>query len=112
VSAGAATAFDRATTARPDGQGALTVTLDPAWDAPAGRNGGDLAAMPAELADPARPPRSRTLHVLRRGGPGRQLALARPARGGGGGAAPGGRAGTGGGAAPGGGAAAGGAPSP
>ncbi len=75
MSAPAATAFDRATAARPAGEGAATVTLDPAWDAPAGPNGGYLAAlvlaaMEAELGPAARPPRSLTLHFLRPGTPG------------------------------------------
>jgi acyl-CoA thioesterase len=75
VSAAAATAFDRAATTAPLGDGAHAVTLDPAWDAPAGPNGGYLAAlvlaaMQAELAGAARPPRSLTLHFLRPGAPG------------------------------------------
>ncbi len=77
MSAAAGTAFDRATTARPHGDGTATVTLDPAWDAPAGPNGGYLAAlvlaaMEAELGPAAaeRPARSLTLHFLRPGAPG------------------------------------------
>ncbi len=76
MSAAAGTAFDRATAAQPQGDGAWTVTLDPSWDAPAGPNGGYLgalvlAAMHGELADAARPPRSLALHFLRPGAPGR-----------------------------------------
>ena len=75
MTAVAASAFDRATAARPTGDGAFTVTFDPAWDAPAGPNGGYVAAlvlraMQGALRDPARTPRSLTLHYLRAGGPG------------------------------------------
>ncbi len=75
MSAAAATAFDRATTVLPGDDGTSAVTLDPAWDAPAGPNGGYLAALvlAAMQADPAvagRAPRSLTLHFLRPGAPG------------------------------------------
>ena len=75
MTAPAATAFDRATAAHPTGDGAFTVTFDPAWDAPAGPNGGYVAAlvlraMQGAVRDPARTPRSLTLHYLRAGGPG------------------------------------------
>jgi acyl-CoA thioesterase len=63
-------AFDRATAVAPLGDGAWRATCDTAWSTPAGPNGGYLAAivlraMAAELADPAREPRSLTCHYLR-----------------------------------------------
>jgi acyl-CoA thioesterase len=66
----AGTAFDRATAVAPLGDGAWAAVCDTAWSAPRGPNGGYLAAivlraMTAELADPAREPRSLTLHYLR-----------------------------------------------
>lgn len=65
-----ATAFDRATAVEAAGDGAWAGTVDATWSAPAGPNGGYVAAivlraMEAELADPARPVRSLTLHYLR-----------------------------------------------
>ncbi|HEU4979040.1 MAG TPA: thioesterase family protein [Solirubrobacteraceae bacterium] len=67
---GQATAFDRATVVEAAGEGAWTGTVDSTWSAPAGPNGGYVAAivlraMEGELADPARPARSLTLHYLR-----------------------------------------------
>lgn len=70
-----ATAFDRATAVEPAGEGAWTGAIDLSWSAPAGPNGGYVAAivlraMEAELADPLRPVRSLTLHYLRPPGEG------------------------------------------
>jgi acyl-CoA thioesterase len=63
-------AFDRATAVRPAGSGRWLATCDDSWSTPRGPNGGYLAAivlraMVAEVADPAREPRSLTLHYLR-----------------------------------------------
>jgi acyl-CoA thioesterase len=72
----AATAFDAATAIHGgDGPGAWRATIDPAWSAGRGPNGGYLAAivlgaMVAELADPQREPRSLTCHYLRPPRPG------------------------------------------
>jgi acyl-CoA thioesterase len=65
-----ATAFDRATAVQADGDGTWAATVDESWSAPAGPNGGYVAAialraMEAELGDPSRPARSLTLHYLR-----------------------------------------------
>ena len=62
-------AFADATAVRPLGEGRWAAEVDPGFDAPAGPNGGYLAAivlraMAGEVADPARPPRSLTLHYL------------------------------------------------
>lgn len=63
--------FTRDTAVTPVGDGAYAGTCSPAWGVPAGGpNGGYLAAMVlramlAEVADPARPARSLTLHYLR-----------------------------------------------
>lgn len=71
------TLFDRAIAAAPihgaPGQYAVEFSAD--WSAPAGPNGGYLAAMvlnamQAALDEPARPPRSMTLHYLRPPQPG------------------------------------------
>ena len=64
------TEFDRATAVTALGDGAHRADSSPDWSAPRGPNGGYLAAivlraMQAELADPARPARSLTLHYLR-----------------------------------------------
>ena len=64
------TAFDAATAVAPAGPGRWTARVDPGWFAPAGPNGGYLAsivlrAMLAASGDPARHPRSLTLHYLR-----------------------------------------------
>ena len=64
------TAFDAATAVAPAGPGRWTATVDAGWFAPAGPNGGYLAsivlrAMLAAVGDPARAPRSLTLHYLR-----------------------------------------------
>ncbi len=66
----AATEFDRGTAVTPLGDGAWAATADPAWRVLRGPNGGYLAAivlraMIAELADPARDPRSLSCHYLR-----------------------------------------------
>jgi acyl-CoA thioesterase len=63
-------AFDRATAVQPAGSGRWLATCDASWSTPRGPNGGYLAAivlraMMAEVADPAREPRSLTLHYLR-----------------------------------------------
>ena len=68
--AGLDTAFDRATAVARARDGAWTATCDTAWSAPRGPNGGYLAAIVlraivAEVAEPARAPRSLTLHYLR-----------------------------------------------
>jgi acyl-CoA thioesterase len=68
--AGLDTAFDRATAVAPAGDGTWAATCDTAWSAPRGPNGGYLAAIVvraivAEVGDPARAPRSLTLHYLR-----------------------------------------------
>ncbi len=64
------TAFDRAIAVEALGDGAYGASSSPDWSVPRGANGGYLAAivlraMEAELADPARPARSITLHYLR-----------------------------------------------
>ena len=64
------TPFDLAVAVAPQGDGVWLAHSDGAWDAPFGANGGYMAAlvlraMEAELADPARPARSITLHYLR-----------------------------------------------
>jgi acyl-CoA thioesterase len=64
------TAFDRATAVTPAGDGAWTANVDAGWSVPRGPNGGYLAAIVlrailAEVGDPAREPRSLTLHYLR-----------------------------------------------
>lgn len=69
------TAFDEATAVEALGGSAYAAVSDPRWAAPIGPNGGYLAAivlraMQAELADPARPARSITLHYLRPPRPG------------------------------------------
>jgi acyl-CoA thioesterase len=70
VTAPPATEFDRATAVAPLGDGAWAGAVDAGWFAGRGPNGGYLAAivlraMVAELADPAREPRSLTCHYLR-----------------------------------------------
>ena len=69
-------AFDRATAVEPLGDGRYAATVDTAWNAPRGPNGGYLAALvvravDAAVADPGRAARSLTLHYLRapQGGP-------------------------------------------
>ena len=64
------TAFDAAAAVVPAGPGRWAATVDAGWFAPAGPNGGYLAsivlrAMLAAAGDPARAPRSLTLHYLR-----------------------------------------------
>lgn len=64
------TAFERATRAAPLGERRYRGTMDPGWFGPPGPNGGVIAAlilraMRAEVGDPARLPRSLTLHYLR-----------------------------------------------
>ncbi len=64
------TAFDRAIAVEALGDGVYGASSGPDWSVPRGVNGGYLAAivlraMEAELADPARPARSITLHYLR-----------------------------------------------
>jgi acyl-CoA thioesterase len=73
--AGLETAFDRATAVTAAGDGAWRASVDPAWSVPRGPNGGYLAAIVlrailAEVGDPAREPRSLTLHYLRPPAPG------------------------------------------
>ncbi len=68
--AATATAFDAATAVEPAADGRWTAEVDAGWFAPAGPNGGYLAsivlrAMQAAAGDPARHPRSLTLHYLR-----------------------------------------------
>jgi acyl-CoA thioesterase len=68
--AGLQSAFDRATAVRAAGPGRWLATCDTSWSTPRGPNGGYLAAIVlrallAEVADPAREPRSLTLHYLR-----------------------------------------------
>jgi acyl-CoA thioesterase len=68
--AGVQSAFDQATAVRPAAPGSWLATCDTSWSTPRGPNGGYLAAivlraMLAEVADPAREPRSLTLHYLR-----------------------------------------------
>ena len=63
-------AFDRATAVSRLGDGAWAATCDTGWSAPRGPNGGYLAAIVlraivAQVGDPAREPRSLTLHYLR-----------------------------------------------
>jgi acyl-CoA thioesterase len=70
VTATGATEFDRATAVAALGDGAWAAECDGGWFAGRGPNGGYLAAMvlramAAELADPAREPRSLTCHFLR-----------------------------------------------
>jgi acyl-CoA thioesterase len=70
VTAAGATEFDRATAVAPLGDGAWSAAVDEGWFAGRGPNGGYLAAivlraMVAELADPAKEPRSLTCHYLR-----------------------------------------------
>lgn len=67
--------FDTATDVVADGPGRFSVTVDTGWNAPNGPNGGYLAALLLRavrlgVADPARRPRTLTLHFLRapRGG--------------------------------------------
>lgn len=62
--------FDEATMVEPLGGGRFAATVHPGWSAPRGPNGGYLAAlmlraMQAVVSDPARRPRSLTLHYLR-----------------------------------------------
>ena len=68
-------AFAQATAVVPLAAGRYGAIVDGAWSAPAGPNGGYLAAIVlraalAEVADPARHPRSLTLHYLRSPRPG------------------------------------------
>jgi acyl-CoA thioesterase len=70
VTAADATEFDRATAVAPLGGGTWSAAIDEGWFAGRGPNGGYLAAivlraMAAELADPAKQPRSLTCHYLR-----------------------------------------------
>jgi len=70
VTGPAATEVDRATAVTAAGGGAWDGAVDAGWFAGKGPNGGYLAAlvlraMAAELADPAREPRSLTCHYLR-----------------------------------------------
>ena len=65
-----ASAFEQATAVTALGDGRWKATADPAWFATVGPNGGYTAAivlraMTSELNDPAREPRSLTLHYLR-----------------------------------------------
>ncbi len=67
--------FDAATAVAPAGPGRWTADVDARWFVPAGPNGGYLGslvlrAMAAAVADPARAPRSLTLHYLRAPAPG------------------------------------------
>lgn len=71
------TLFDRAIAATPvhGAPGQYAVTFSEDWSAPAGPNGGYLAAMVLNamqlaLGEPSRPPRSMTLHYLRPPQPG------------------------------------------
>src|SRR4051812_5054283 len=62
--------FERDTAVAPAGEGVWSATVSPDWGVPRGPNGGYIAAivlraMEAEVADPARAPRSLTLHYLR-----------------------------------------------
>ena len=62
--------FDEATAVRPAGEGLWRADCSEGWAVPRGANGGYLAAIivravEAEVADPARPFRSLTLHYLR-----------------------------------------------
>jgi acyl-CoA thioesterase len=64
------TEFDDATHVDAAGDGGYTAVLSPEWSAPNGPNGGYLAAIVLRaladaVADPARAPRSLTLHYLR-----------------------------------------------
>lgn len=64
------TAFDADTRLEELGGGRYRIGLDPRWNAPPGPNGGFIAALvvraiEATVADPARPPRSLTIHYLR-----------------------------------------------
>ncbi len=70
TTADARSAFDRATAVRPGSPGRWLATCDTTWSTPRGPNGGYLAAIVlrallAEVAAPAREPRSLTLHYLR-----------------------------------------------
>jgi acyl-CoA thioesterase len=61
--------FDRAIAVEDQGEGRMAVLLDATWTAPAGLNGGYIAAvvlnaMAAVVGDPARHPRSITLQYL------------------------------------------------
>lgn len=63
-------AFERATAVEPLGAGRFSATVDEGWFAVRGPNGGYLAAivlraMAAAVGDPARAPRSLTLHYTR-----------------------------------------------
>lgn len=63
-------AFDAATAVTAAGPGRWTATVDAGWFAPVGPNGGYLAslvlrALAAAVDDPARTPRTLTLHYLR-----------------------------------------------
>jgi acyl-CoA thioesterase len=67
--------FDRDTAVSAAGPGAWSATVSDQWAVPRGPNGGYIAAMAlrameAEIADPARAPRSLTLHYLRPPAPG------------------------------------------
>ena len=64
------TEFERATAVAAAGEGRWTGSMDEAWFAPRGPNGGFVAAvvlraMQERVADPLRRPRSLTLHYLR-----------------------------------------------
>jgi len=67
--------FDRDTAVAPAGDGVWSATVSDQWAVPRGPNGGYIAAlvlraMEAQVADPARAPRSLTLHYLRPPAPG------------------------------------------
>jgi acyl-CoA thioesterase len=67
--------LDRDTAVEPAGDGVWHATVSDQWAVPRGPNGGYIAAlvlraMQAQVADPARAPRSLTLHYLRPPAPG------------------------------------------
>lgn len=71
----ASTGFDADSAVEPLGGGAYAAEIVADWSAPPGPNGGYIAALNlrairAESADPAKPPRSLTLHYLRPPKPG------------------------------------------